>query len=234
MHEKKQMLRYLSRRHKTLMDESEQALNAAAEQGSGTDARIAKQIIGDPKTHGLWEVRHAELVRPVAEHHGRVPQVIALRDLEVRLVHRRALIDHIRERQLRGKDRERLFQVFYGPREFQDAVLAEHRQYMLAVSSRVSTDHLIDVMSDPASKRLLAEYETLYSRYFDLYCYVVGAEDRTCAEATRHLMTNARQQAERVRHRINTERPDNRAADFERQAVLARSGRYPILDYMAG
>jgi hypothetical protein len=228
------MLRYLSRRHKTLMDESEQALFSAAQKGSGTDARIAKQIIGDSKTHSLWEARHAELLRPVAEQNGRTPQVMALRDVEVRLVHRRALIDHLREHQLRGKERERLFQVFYGPREFQDAVLAEHRQYMLAVSSRVSTDHLIDVMSDPVSKKLLADYECLYARYFDLYCYVVGSADRAGAEATKHLMTDARQQTERVRRRINTVRPDGRASDFERQAVLARSGRYPMLDYMVG
>jgi hypothetical protein len=216
------------------MDESEQALWTAAQKESGSDARIAQQIIGDSKTHDLWEARHAELVRPVAEHNGRAPQVIALRDLEVRLVHRRALIDHIREHQLRGEDRQRLFQVFYGPREFRDSILAEHRQYMLAVSSRVSTDHLIDVMSDPPSKKLLAEYESLYARYFALYCYVAAAEDRTCAEAAKHLMTDARKQAEKLRRRINTERPDNRAADFERQAILARSGRYPILDYMVG
>ena len=228
------MLRYLSRRHKTLMDESEQALVTAASKESGTDARIAKQIIGDSKTHDLWEARHAELLRPVAEQNSRTPQVIALRDLEVRLVHRRALTDHIREHELRGKDRERLFQVFYGPRELQDAVLAEHRQYMLAVSSRVSTDHLIDVMRDPRSKPLLQAYEVLYNRYFELYCYVVSAEDRACAEATRDAMSGARQQAERIRRRLNTERPDNRAADFERQAALARSGRYPVLDYMAG
>jgi hypothetical protein len=228
------MLRYLSRRHKTLMDESEQALYAAAQQPSGSDARIAKQIISDVKTHGLWEARHAELVRPVAEQHGRAPQVIALRDLEVRLVHRRALFEHIREHQIRGEQRERLFQVFYGPREFQDAVLSEHRQYMLAVSSRVSADHLIDVMSDPVSKKLLADYEKLYARYFGLYCYVAGAKDRDCAEAMKPLMTLTRQQTDRVRQRINSERPDNRAADFERQAVLARSGRYPVLDYMVG
>jgi len=228
------MLRYLSRRHKTLMDESEQALYAAAQQESGTDARIAKQVIGDAKSHGLWEALHAELVRPVAEHNGRAPQVIALRDVEVRLVHRRALFDHIREHQLRGEERERLFRVFYGPREFQDAILAEHRQYMLAVSSRVSADHLIDVMSDPVSKKLLAEYEAIYGRYFGLYCYVARARDRDCAEAMKPLMNLTRLQAERVRQRINTERPDNHAADFERQAALARSGRYPVLDYMVG
>lgn len=228
------MLRYLSRRHKTLMEESEQALHEAAQRESGTDARIAKQIIGDPKTHGLWEALHAELVRPVAEQKDRTPQVIALREVEVRLVHRRALIDHIREHELGGQARQRLFQVFYGPREFQDAVLAEHRQYMLAVSSRVSTDHLIDVMSDPVSKKLLLEYEALYSRYFELYCYVMGSQDPDCADAMKEAMTMARQQADRLRRRINTARPDGRAADFERQAILARSGRYPILDYMPG
>jgi hypothetical protein len=216
------------------MDESEQALYSAAQHDSGTDARIAKQIISDSKAHGLWEASHAELVRPVAERNGRAPQVIALRDLEVRLVHRRALLEHIREHQLRGEERERLFRIFYGTREFQDAVLAEHRQYMLAVSSRVSADHLIDVMSDPVSKKLLAQYEETYARYFGLYCYVAGSEDRDCVEAMKPLMTLTRRQADRVRRRINTERPDNRAADFERQAILARSGRYPILDYMVG
>lgn len=228
------MLRYQSRRHKALMDESEQALWTAAEKDSGTESRIAKQILSDAKTHGLWEARHAELVRPVAEHNARVPQVLALRDLEVRLVHRRALIDHVREHQLRGEERERLFRVFYGPRDFQDAVLAEHRQYMLAVSSRVSADHLIDVMRDPASTRLVRRYEALYAKYFDLYCYVVSAQDRESADAAKVLMTHARREAEKVRKRINEVRPDSRAANFERQALLARSGRYPILNYMVG
>ena len=228
------MLRYQSRRHKALMDESEQALWTAAERNSGTDARIAKQILNDAKVHGLWEARHAELVLPVAEHNSRVPQVLALRDLEVRLVHRRALIDHLREHKIKSQERERLFRVFYGPRDFHDAVLAEHRQYMLAVSSRVSTDHLIDVMCDPTSRQLVRRYEELYAQYFNLYCYVVSTEDQASADATKLLMTHARRKAERVRGQIQRIRPSNRAADFERQALLARSGRYPILNYMVG
>lgn len=228
------MLRYQSRRHKTLMDESEQALCTAAEKKSGADARIAQQVLSDAKSHGLWEARHADLMLPVAEHNARVPQVIALRDLEVRLVHRRALIDHIREHQIRGRDREKLFRVFYGPKEFRDAVLAEHRQYMLAVSSRVSTDHLIGVMRDPISTQLLRQYETLYTQYFDLYCYMAATEDRDYAGAVTEMMASARQGAERVRQRIASVRPDNRASDFEREALLARSGRYPVLNYMVG
>jgi hypothetical protein len=36
---------------------------------------------------------------------------------------------------------------------------------MLAVSSRVSADHLMDVMSDLPSKPLLVAYEVAYARY---------------------------------------------------------------------
>lgn len=227
------MLNYLSRCHKALMEESEQALLTAAQEGSGIDRRIAKQILADSKVHGLWESRHADLVRPVAEHSSRVPQIIALRGVEVRLVHQQALVDHLRENRIHGAERERLFRVFYGPREFQDAVLAEHRQYMLAVSSRVSADHLINVMEDSQSRRLVRQYEVLYARYFELYCYVVGTEDAASADATRPLMTDLRKQAERVRHRINKQRPDGGAANFERQALLARSGRHKALNYLS-
>jgi hypothetical protein len=214
------------------MDESEQALWTAAERKSGADARIAQQIVSDAKSHNLWESLHADLLVPIAEQSSRVPQIIALRELEVRLVHRRALVDHIREHQIRGAAREKLFRAFYGPKEIRDAVLSEHRQYMLAVSSRVSTDHLINVMQDPVSNQLLEQYETLYGQYFDLYCYMATAEDRAFADAVAPEMVSARKGAERVRQRIGSVRPDNRAADFERQALLARSGRYPVLNYM--
>jgi hypothetical protein len=226
------MSRYLSRRHQTLMDESEQALLEAAQKNAGTESRIAKRILGDSRTHGLWEARHAELVRPVAEEKARAPQIMALRDLEVRLVHRRALIEHIRENEIRDAERERLFSVFYSFKEFPDAVLAEHREYVLAVSSRVCADHLIDIMQDPPSRKLLRLYETTYARYFEMYCYVVGTEDTASADAAKLLMTDLRHEAERVRRLVSTQRPDNRAADFERQAVLARSGRHRALNYL--
>jgi hypothetical protein len=47
-------------------------------------------------------------------------------------------------------------------------------------------------------------------------------------------MSEAREQMSEVRQHINSEQPDNRQADFDHQELLARSGRYPILDYMVG
>ncbi len=228
------MQRYQSRRHQRLMDESEQALLDATDAKSKRESRIAEHILSDPNMHRLWEARHAELVRPVAEQGKRVQQVFALRDIEVHLVHKRALFDHIRHHELRGLERDQMFAALYGPKDIRDAILAEHRQYMLAVSSHLSTGHLINVMYDPLGNRLLRQYATLYRDYFDLYGQIVRSQGDGWADAAKPLMSEAREQMATVRQHINSEQPDNHHADFDGQVLLARSGRYPILDYMVG
>ena len=59
------------------MDESEQALSDAVDGGSQRESRIARHILGDSKSHRLWESRHANLVLPVAEQNRRAPQIFA-------------------------------------------------------------------------------------------------------------------------------------------------------------
>jgi hypothetical protein len=216
------------------MDESKQALWNAADAKSNRASRIAKHILNDANLHRLWEARHADLVRPVAERKKRVPQVFALRNIEIGLVHRRALIDYIRTHELRGVHRDQMFAAFYGPKDIQNAIVTEHREYMLAVSSYLSTDHLINVMYDPHGKRLLKRYERCCAEYFELYGEVVRSQDSTLADAAGPLMKKAREKIAAIRHRINTEQPDSSYPSFDRQALLARSGRYPITEYMVG
>lgn len=226
------MLRYQSRRHRQLMNASEQALSDAVDGGGHRERRIAKRILGDSKSYRLWESRHADLVVPVAEQNKRAPQIFALRDIEVRLVHRRALIRHIRKHRIVGKKRDRLFSAFHGPMDTINAILAEHREYELAVSSRVSTDRLIDVMNDSVSVTLLSEYQTLYARYFELYCFMVSCDDSALADAAKMEMLSMKRRAVRLIRLLHTEKPDSGYSNFDRQELLARSGRYPILDYM--
>ena len=226
------MSRYQSRRHQRLMDESEQALREAASLTPARESRIARETLEDPRAYRLWEDTHAELVRPVAEHSRRARQVFELRELDIQLIHKRALIDHIRHQQLLGRDRERMMSAFYGPKDPRDAILIEHRKYTLAVSSGVSANHLIRVMSDPVGIRLIDDYEALYTKYFDLYGFIVLAEDAAWSEALKPMMNELRQQTVRLRKRILSEEPGKNLANFDRQALLARSGRYPVLDYM--
>lgn len=105
---------------------------------------------------------------------------------------------------------------------------------MLAVSSRISTDHLIDVMYDPGSRHLLRQYEQPYMRYFEMKCFVAGMGNSDCIELVRAMMPDVREQLRRARQRLESEPPDIDCANFDRQEALARSGRYPVLNYMVG
>jgi hypothetical protein len=226
------MTRYLSQRHKRIMDESERALFEAASSPSLRTARIAGHVISDIKIHRIWESKHADLVRPVAEESRRAPQLIELRKAEARLTHKRALIDYVRKHQVNGSARDRLFAAFYGPREITNAILSEHRKYMVAVSSRISTDYLLDLMCDPVSKDLVSIYEKAYDQYFELYCFAASAEGSVMTEAIRGAMGDVAQRAKRIRKRLGEARPDTSYSSFDRQALLASTGRHRALNYL--
>ena len=216
------------------MQESEQALSDAAESESEGAARIARHVLSDQKIHRVWEARHAELVLPVAGNSRRTRQVRELRRIEVQLIHRRALVDYIRRKKLTGSARTRLFRQFYGPKDNIDAILVEHRQYMLAVSSHVSADRLIDIIRDPVGRQLLDLYERAYRNYFELYCYVSCTKDPSIAAVTRPTVVEYRERAARIRKRLEAApatTPEDKFG-FDRQAMLARSGRYPMSNYL--
>lgn len=226
------MFRYQSKRHRLLMDESEQALADAAHSRRPRVSRIARDVLADSRVYRVWESRHADLVAPVAQQSRRTTQLFELRDLEVKLLHRRALIRSIRRQGIVGEGRDRLFKAFYGPRDSQDAILAEHRQYTLAVSSRVSADHLVNLMQDSVSTALLKEYQALYSDYFEQYCLMVSCGDPLVFDALLPEMTFKRKRVLAMIKRIHTEKPLSGPANIDQQAMLARSGRYPIRDYL--
>ena len=228
------MVRYHSLRHRRLMDESEHALHTAADSENENDARVARLVVNDNKIYRLWEARHAQSVVPVAEERQSTGQIIKLRILETQLVHPRALIEHVRDKKIRGVDREKLFALFYGPRDFQNAVIAEHRQYTIAMSSRVSADHLIELMHDPISNQLLKQYETVFKRYFAMSCYMLKSKNEIYGDAMKPVYDETASQLKRISRRIETEKPLNVMRDIERQAMLAQTGRYPIRNYMVG
>jgi len=216
------------------MGESEYALQGASDSSSPRISRIVNTILQDNQTYKMWESRHADLLLPVAEHSDRKHQVFALRDAKIRLVHRRALFRYLQANEVRGEQRRQLFRILHSTLDYSDAVLREHRQYMLAVSSRVSADHLIDVMNDPRSKDLSHDYEKLYTRYFEMQWYVMGMGDSNCIELVRSVMADVRDQLRRLRQQIEVQPVDSHCASFDQQEVLARSGRYPVLEYLVG
>ncbi len=226
------MSQYLTRRHQCLMDESEQALLDARESHSERFSRISSQILNDSKVHSLWESRHAKLLLPVAEQRKQQHQIVNLRLVATRLVHGRAMIEYIRDNEIRGRDRERLFTSYFPLMDCQSAILAAHRDYMLSLSSTLSTNHIINLMYDPVSHRLMQAYSAVYRQYFKLSSFIATSDDELCARALTPLVDSARTQLGALKRKLMTEPPHTRCAEFEKQASIARSGRYPVLDYM--
>jgi hypothetical protein len=77
-------------------------------------------------------------------------------------------------------------------------------------------------------------YKSAYDEYFGLFCFSVMTEDTTVGDAVKQTMQEARKRADALRQRLNSVKPDRRYSNFEREALLAKSGRYPILNYMVG
>lgn len=216
------------------MNESEYALHNASDSSSRGELRAVDTVLQDGRLYRVWESRHADLLLPVAEYGNKKRQIVALRNAGIQLIHRRALFGYLRSNGVRGDERRQLIRIFHQTLDYHSAVLAEHRQYMLAVSSSISNDHLIDVMNDPRSKSLPRQYEELYRRYFEMNCYVAGMGDSRCTELVRLTMQDTRKQLQQMRRRIESESPASGCASFDRQVPIARSGLYPILNYMVG
>jgi len=226
------MSRYLARRHRHLMDESEHALQMACESPSEQNSRISRHILNDDKVHSHWESQHAKILVPVAEHRRTSKQIVELRLMATRLVHGQAFVEYIRNHEIRGKQRERFLSRYYGPMDYRNAILSAHRCYVLSASSMVSANHLIDVMYDPVSHRLLRQYGDVYRQYFELSSFSTNSDDEICAKALTPLIESARQQLRTIRHKLVTISPHKRCSEFEKQACLARSRRCPALNYL--
>lgn len=226
------MLRYSSSRHRQLMTESEYALQDASESPVPRESRIASTVLSDNKKYREWELRHANLLLPVAEQSARKYQVLALRHADIALIHRRALFQYLQTHEVRGELRERLFRLFHTTLDFNEAILAEHRQYMLAFSSGISTNHIIDIMRDDTSTHLVQQYETTFARYFEMKCFVATARDSDTVKIVRSSLRDVQGHLLRLRRRMETELPTERTGNFDRQELLARSGRYEIQNYL--
>jgi hypothetical protein len=87
------------------------------------------------------------------------------------LVHRRALFEYLRERQLTGHKRRRLFQLFYGNRDYSNAVLAEHGNYVRVSSSYLCAQYLAEhLMHDAAVAEPMQLYEERFGEFFRAFC----------------------------------------------------------------
>jgi hypothetical protein len=164
-------------KHSRLMEESEARVEMTACFDSPIDVLVASRILERPDAFRRWEAEHDRLMRAVSEQARLARQVVALRSTAFGLIHRKAIFEYLRDRQLNGARRHRLFALFYGIRDYTNAVLAEHGNYVRCSSSYLCTYHLAErLMQDAAFDEPLRMYEQWYSEYFRAFCDAALAE----------------------------------------------------------
>jgi len=164
-------------KHSRLMEESEARVEMAACFESPADTLVADRILKNPDAYRRWEAEHDRLMRAVSEQERLARQVVALRSTAFGLVHRKAIFEYLRDRQITGRRRHRLIAQFYGIRDYANGVIAEHGNYVRCSSSYLCTYHLAErLMQDAAFDEPLRLYEERYSEYFRTFCDVLLAE----------------------------------------------------------
>ncbi|MBS0380367.1 MAG: hypothetical protein JSS29_17945 [Proteobacteria bacterium] len=167
------------------MDESEWRIELAADSSEPED-RIVHRILGNATAYRRWASEHDFLLRTISGQGRLEGQVRALRSAAMNLVHRKSLYQYVKERQLTGPKRRRLFELFYGYRDYTNAVLAEHGNYVRCTSSLVCAEYLAEhLMHDAAIVDPMALYEERYAEYFRAFCdgeLAETEEERVAAE----------------------------------------------------
>jgi hypothetical protein len=164
-------------KHSRLMEESESCLAAVARTGPPEDMLFASRILDHPVSYRTWESEHDRLLRNVSAHSRLAPQMGALRSATFGSIHRTALFEYIRGREVTGAKRRRLFALFYGTRDYANSVIAEHASFVRSRTSYICLDHLAaQLMRDAAFEEPMQLYTEWYADYFRVFCDVALAD----------------------------------------------------------
>ena len=167
--------------HRFLMDESEQRIEEASRSVHENERFVAQRILESEKRHRSWESSHYQLMKTIAEPYSTEAQFQKLKQTAISLTHRQALFGYLRDNAVTGTRRHALFEAFYGTRDFVNAVLAEHGNFLSAASSAMCASHLSQkIWHEVTFASALADYEDAYRAYFSVFCdsILASAEQR--------------------------------------------------------
>jgi hypothetical protein len=157
--------------HERLMSASRTCLQRACRSAADEVEIVASRLLENPAAYRSWENEHAALMRTVAAQRLPAAQREAMLAASLALIHRKSLFEYMREKRVRGKQRENLIRHFFPQRDFADAVRAEHMQYVRSTASFLCVEHVgRHLMFDALFAQPLDEYEEVYREYFHAHC----------------------------------------------------------------
>jgi hypothetical protein len=168
--------------HDRLMEASHECVKRASRSGQPQTEIVAMRLLESPQSYKAWESEHASLMRNVAAERLPAAQRGAMLSASFALIHRKALFEYLRERNLRGAPRETLIQHFFPQRDYADSMRVEHQQYLRSSASYLCVGHVgRDLMFDTLFASPLVEYEDIYHEYFYAHCDQIVADHKALA-----------------------------------------------------
>jgi len=187
-----------------LMSASHSFVAATARDDDNAQSVVAMRLLQHPATYTEWEVGHSWLMQQVCKPARLREQIVRMRVTTLRLIHRRAVFEYLRDRRVTGAQRHRYIELFYGPRDYATSLVIEHGHYTRSsVSASCSRFIGTSVLHDPVFEAPLAEYEQWYAEYFRLFCDLQLATAQHSAFKCEHaLLPFLKQRCEQARERL--------------------------------
>src|SRR5882762_7328400 len=161
------------------MRESTNRIESAARSIDAQEHVVAQRVLATPGSWYAWEIEHSGLMRQVADFVALRNQAVALRHAALRLIHGKALFEYLKRHIVRGNSRTAIIAHFHQTLLYEHAMVAEHMVYVRKAASFLCASHLgTELVHDPAFLDPMAQYENLFTEYFELYCStIVPRED---------------------------------------------------------
>lgn len=157
--------------HARLMRESTDRVQVALNSDNPNEQLVANRILENPIVWAQWENEHSGIMRQVALNGFMRTQVAVLKRAAFRLIHRKALFEYLRVREIRGEVRTHIFAHFHPQQGYEHAVISEHSIYLRKACSYLCTSHVGgEVIQDQRFHDPMRRYEEMYGSYFKLYC----------------------------------------------------------------
>ncbi|MEJ0006084.1 MAG: hypothetical protein WDM77_06765 [Steroidobacteraceae bacterium] len=193
-----------SLQHDRLMRVSHSHVAATARDASHEQQIVALRLVQHPGSYTEWENQHSQLMQQICRPTHFRAQLVRMRAATLRLIHRRAVFEYLRDSRITGAKRHRYIAIFYGPRDYASSLIIEHGHYTRSWAS-ASCSRFIgsEVLHDPAFESPMLEYEQWYGEYFRMFCdmqLATAAEES--ANCDRTLLPFLKNRAAQARERL--------------------------------
>jgi hypothetical protein len=216
------------------MEYSESYLARTANSRHLEHAQVASRLLEDVSLYSSWERSHQRLMRDVAAATRPADQLVVLRKISFRTLHRKAPFEYLRQRRLSSPARRLLIQRLFGNTDHVGrAIVREHNAFIHSAGSYLCVDSLCsELMGDGAFCDALNDYETAYGDYYRAYCDSLLEAGEGEEGPLHSLLPYLRYQLKVIRDHLMAGAPQK--SDFKQlQSLYAATGdtqRLPVLD----